>query len=125
MSGQYNVNGGYGWPVATESTPVAKPLRITAIVLGGLIMLVSLIPWVGYLFLSVLAPKLGQGLDWHVPEALMVVFAWWLVPWLLGAAMVAMGVAEWIRGAVWVVLALTGVMLAIPVVATVIGAMVV
>ncbi|GAB2683055.1 hypothetical protein GCM10027271_51090 [Saccharopolyspora gloriosae] len=99
-----------------------KPLRIAGLVAGGLMMAFSLAGWFPYLGASLTGSgsgDTGPGATNH--QLIGMFFALWLVPWSLGLAVVLLAAAGWLRGVLWTLAALTGVMLLVSLIAYAIG----
>lgn len=99
-----------------------KPLRITGIVGGGLIMALSLVGWFPYLGASLTGfDPSEQGPGATNQQFIGMFFTLWIVPWLVGLALVLVAITGWLRRTLWVLLGLTAVMLAVSLVTYVIG----
>ncbi|MCA1186900.1 MULTISPECIES: hypothetical protein [unclassified Saccharopolyspora] len=50
-----------------------------------------------------------------------IFFALWIVPWLAGLLLVSIAIASWLRRTLWILLRLTGIMLAVSLMTYAIG----
>ncbi len=99
-----------------------KPLRITGIVVGGLIMALSLVGWFPYLGASLTGFDPGDSGPGVTNQQLIgMFFALWIVPWLVGLVLVLVAITGWLRRTLWALLGLTGVMLSVSLVTYLVG----
>jgi hypothetical protein len=101
----------------------AKPLRIVGIVVGALIMATSLAAWFPYLGASLTgfdSQDSGPGVT--NKDLIQAFFGFWIIPWTVGLVVVLVSIAGWLRRTKWILLGLTGVMLAVSLVTYLIGA---
>ncbi|MFR9731811.1 hypothetical protein ACL03H_21485 [Saccharopolyspora sp. MS10] len=99
------------------------PLRIAGTAIGGVVMACGLVGWFSYLGAT------GSGFDPHdtgpgVTDSQLIglFFGLWIVPWLIGLALVLLAIAGWLRRTTWVLLGLTALMLVASLVTYLVGA---
>ncbi|TWF92906.1 hypothetical protein [Saccharopolyspora dendranthemae] len=100
----------------------AKPHRIVGIVVGGFIMIASLVAWFPYLGASLTgfdSQDSGPGVT--NKDLIQAFFGFWIIPWAVGMVIVLASIAGWLRRAKWVLLGLTGIMLAVSLTTYLIG----
>lgn len=90
-----------------------KGLRIVAIAVGSVVMLLSLVAWFAYLGASLSGFDRADGPGLTNRGIVELFLAFWMIPWLLGLALVYAGTVSWLRRLWWVLATLTVLMMAV------------